>query len=172
MKIESTYLYRILLFVLFAFLITACYEDDSCNQNTVTGVNVSVSNSGADKKTDTDGLDYNTIESWHFTSLDDTLALVSSENLTYSPGIPLDINDTTITLLFKIRDNDSTAYLQDTVSFNYIQTDLQLLSNNCGFAPLFKITGGHSTINVLDSVIVYDGYITTDMLIENVAFYY
>jgi hypothetical protein len=154
------------------FLMTACYEDDSCNQNTVTGVNVSVSNSGADKSTDLDGLDYDNIESWRFTALDDTLALVSSENLTYSPGIPLNMNDTTITLLFQIRDNDSTDYLQDTVIFNYIQTDFQLLSINCGFAPLFTLTGGQSTINILDSVILYEGDITTDMQIENVAFYY
>lgn len=151
---------------------TACYEDDSCNQNTVTGVNIAVANSGADKATDLDGLDYATIESWLFTALDDTLALVSSESLTYSSGIPLDMNDTTITFLFKIRDNDSTAYLQDTVTFNYIQTDLQLLSINCGFAPVFQLRGGQSTSNVLDSVVVYEASITTDMQIKNVAFYY
>lgn len=171
-KLKSTYFYRILAFVMLALLITACYEDDSCNQNTVTGVNISVSNSGADNTTDLDGLDYSNIESWRITALDDTVPLVSSENLSYSAGIPLDMNDTTITVLFKIRDNDTTDYLRDTMIFNYIQTDLQLLSVNCGFAPLFQLTSGQHTINVLDSVILYEGYITTDMQIENVAFYY
>ena len=152
--------------------LTACYEDDTCNQNTVTGVIVSVSNSGADADTDLDELDHTNVESWRFTALDDTSAFVNSDDLSYSPGIPLDMNDTTITLLFKIRDNDSTDYLQDTVIFNYIQTDVELLSVNCGFASRFKITGGWTTLNVLDSVNFYDGYVTTDMETENVAFYY
>lgn len=163
---------RVLLLLMLASVVFSCIEDDSCSQNTVTGVNVTVSNSGADASSDDDGLDYNNIESWRFTALDDTTALVSSDNLSYSPGIPLDMNDTTITLLFKIRDNDTTDYLRDTVVFNYYQTDLQLLSINCGFAPLFYLKGGNSTLNILDSVILYESSITTDMQINNVAFYY
>lgn len=169
---KRTYIYRIILFVMPLMLLSACYEDDSCNQNRVTGVNISVSNSGSDASTDLDGLDYNNVESWRFTALDDTAALISSETQSYTPGIPLDMNADSITVLFKIRDSDSTDYLQDTVIFNYIQTDLQLLSINCGFAPQFKLTGGASTLNVLDSIVLYDGYVTTDMQIENVAFYY
>lgn len=171
-KIRNTYRFRILLFVMPLFLVTACYEDDSCNQNAVTGVNVTVSNSGDDEDVDLDGLDADNVESWRFIPLDDTVSLVSSESLSYSPGIALDMNDTTIVFLFQIRDSDSTEYLQDTIIFNYIQTDLQLVSVNCGFAPLFQLTGGYWTANVLDSVILNDSYITTDMQTNNVAFYY
>lgn len=158
--------------LMLTLIIASCVEDGSCNQNTITGVNVSVSNSGSDSDTDLDGLNGDSIESWLFTAMDDTVALVSDEDVDYSPGIPLDMNDTTITLLFKIRDNDTTEYLRDTIVLNYIQTDLVLLSVNCGFAPLFKITGGYSTMNILDSVVIYDEFITTDKNLDNVAFYY
>lgn len=162
---------NMILMALLVFL-SACYEDDSCSQNTVSGINVTVSNSGSDSSSDLDELDQDNVESWRFTALDDTVSLVNSESQTYTSGIPLDMNDTSITILFNIRDNDSTAFLKDTIVINYYQTDLQLLSVNCGFAPLFRITGGASTAHVLDSIVVNDVEISTDLLIDNVAFYY
>lgn len=169
---KKTYFLRLFAFLMPVFLLAACYEDDSCNQNTVSGVNITVANSGSDSKTDLDGLDQSNIESWRITAVGDTTALVGSENTDYTTGIPLDMNNTSITVLFKIRDNDTTDYLVDTVVFEYIQTDLQLLSVSCGFAPIFKLTGGCFGTSVLDSVVIYDSEISTDLQENNVSFYY
>lgn len=138
----------------------------------MTGLNVKVSNSGKDIGTDLDGLDYNNVESWRFTAMDDTISFVSSETQSYSPGIPFDMNADSIVILFKIRDSDSTEYLIDTIVFQYVQADLELLSVNCGFAVLFSITNFHITSNVLDSIILEEPFVTTDMQTNNVSFYY
>lgn len=160
---------NILLLLALVFL-SACYEDNSCSQNTVTGINVEVSNSGSDATTDLDSLDQSKVDAWFFTALDDTF--VTSANQTYTSGIPLDMNDTSITVLFQIKDTEMTDYLQDTIVINYHQTDLRLLTVNCGFAPIYVISGGTHTLNVLDSVIMYDAEISTDLQITNVSFYY
>ncbi len=152
-----------ILLLTLACSLTACYEDDSCSQNTDTGINVAVSNK--------DG-DYKGYDLWSFSKVNDTVSFVSSENQTYEAGIPLNINDTSITFLFNIRLNDTTAYLSDTITINYYQTDLRLLSVNCGFAPVYHITGGSHTLNVLDSVILYDEEISSDLELDNAAFYY
>lgn len=170
-KKRRTYIIYLMTLLIPALLITGCYEDDSCNQNTETGINITVSNSGSDASTDLDGLNQNSIESWRVTAVGDTTALVDSES-DYNTGIPLDMNDTTVTLLFKIRDNDTTDYLVDTVIFTYIQTDLQLLTVTCGFAPVFNITGGEFYMNTLDSVIIYEQEVSTDLQTNNVTFYY
>ncbi len=149
----------------------SCYEDDSCNQNTNTGVNITVANMLPDS-VDTDSLNSSHIESWRFKTLEDTTIFISSDNLDYTTGIPLNMNDTVIKLLFQIRDNDTTDYLVDTIILGYIQTDLELLSANCGFAPVFKITNGSFTMHVLDSVAIENSKVSTDLQLNNVAFFY
>lgn len=155
-------LINILLILLPVFL-SACYEDDSCSQNTDTGINVTVTNEGDD---------FTTVESWKFTALDDTTALVSSDNLSYTAGIPLDMNDTVVELLFSVRASDTLDYVSDTVIIHYVQTDLSLLSVNCGFAPTYNITELVHTINILDSVLIYEQEVSTDLVSDNAAFYY
>lgn len=150
----------------------ACVEDDTCNQNTVSGLNVVVANSGKDAKTDLDALNQDSIVGWMITAVGDTLSFVGSDNATYSSGIPLNLDDTTITVLFKIKDTAHDEYLVDTLVFDYHQTDLVLLSVQCGFAPLFELTGGSYTKSVLDSVVVRAVEVSTDLTINNVSIYY
>ena len=156
-----------------ALSLSSCYEDETCNQNTETGVNIVVENSGDDSGTDLDGLDQSKTVEWNLTPLADTVVFVSSENQANSIGIPLDLNDTTIAIVLNIKDSEMSDYLKDTVVFNYVQTDLRLLSVNCGFAPIFNITDIMFTGNVLDSVILYtEVEVSNDLELDNVAFYY
>lgn len=162
-----------ILFWSIALSLSACYEDETCNQNTETGVNIVVKNSGNDTGTDLDGLDQTKSVEWNFTPLADTIVFVSSENEPYSIGIPLNLNDTTIAIVLNIKDSEMSDYLKDTVIFNYVQTDLRLLSVNCGFAPIYNIIDIMFTDNVLDSVVLYtEVEVSNDLELDNVAFYY
>lgn len=144
----------------------SCYEDDSCNQNTETGVNLQVINNNNESTLDKDST------FWKFTKMDDTISLVNSNNISYSPGIPLDMNNDSIQIRFQIKNISDSVYMIDTVVFNYIQTDLQALSINCGFAPVFELVGHNHTTNVLDSVARHDSIVNTEITEKNVSFYY
>lgn len=144
----------------------SCYEDDTCNQNTETGVNIEVRNNGNEPTLHKDSI------YWKLTKIDDTVSLVSSNDISYSTGLHLDMNNDSITFLFQIKNTSDSVYLVDTVVFNYIQTDLEALSLNCGFAPVFELTEGYYTTHVLDSIVKYDTIVNTELTETNVSFYY
>lgn len=152
------------------FFFSACVEDDTCGENMISGIKITVNNSGSDSATDLDALDQDKLSDWKVCPPNDTLAFVSMST-EYQFGIPLDIEDTTITLVFFIKD-DGEDYLSDTLSFFYRQTDFKLVSMACGFAPEFEITGGKHSVNVLDSIVLETLEVSTDLTVNNVAIYY
>ena len=156
--------------VIVVLSISSCVEDETCGENTVTGVLMTVQNSGNDNETDTDELDQTKVSDWKICAVGDTLPLYS-KSTDYQYGLPLDLEDTTVSFVFYIKD-DSSTYLTDTVQFDYRQTDMKLVSVACGFAPEFLITGGSHGSSVLDSVVVEQPVVSTDLTLNNVAFYY
>lgn len=158
--------YSVLLFslLLVSLSVTSCYESDTCSENNVTGINVSVTS--VDTLNSSEG-------SWAFTPIDDTTQLVSSDDVSYSTGIPLDMSQDSIELYFMLRDNDTLDYyIADKVVFRYTQTDMVALSLNCGFAPEFQISSIGYTANLLDSVFFLEDVVSTDLELTNVSFYY
>lgn len=151
-------------------LFSACVEDETCGENTITGIIISVANSGDDSATDNDGLNQDAVSEWKICPAGDTLEFVTNTT-EYQYGIPLDLEDTTIAVVFSIKD-DGEAYYEDTVHFDYRQTDLKLVSVACGFAPEFEITGGRHGVSVLDSVVLEALEVSNDLSINNVTFYY
>lgn len=168
-NIKSNFL-TVSLLILIVFL-SACVEDDTCGENTVSGLIVSVRNSGSDSNTDTDTLNENSVTSWKICPLNDSISFTSKDT-SFTSGIPLNINDTSITVLFMIRDNEDEDYIIDTLSFYYHQTDLESLSLQCGFAPLYEISGMSHSVNVLDSLALNEKEISTDLIMDNVTLYY
>ncbi len=154
------------------FILTACFEDDSCNQNMVSGINIEVITSDKNDSTDVDGLNPSGSIEWNIAPLNDSITFITSANQAYSTGVPLNLNDTSITIQLNIRDNDTTAYLTDIIKINYVQTDLRLVSVNCGFAPVFKITDIFFSTNALDSVLYSPDEVSNDLEIVNAVFYY
>lgn len=172
MKNTRQHIFLYLIVGLLAFFVTSCYEDDSCNENTVTGINMSVFSSGSDADADPDTLDVTAGIQWAILPPSADTVLVSSSDLSSSVGLHLDANADMMTVLFIIRNEDSPVFYVDTVVFEYVQTELEQLSNNCGFAPVYTIYGGSNTTHALDSVVLEDPLVNTDITDDNVTFYY
>lgn len=168
-KIVEKYRFGIVMLCVVLFL-SSCVEDDTCGENTITGIIVSVKNSGSDDATDTDALNQNAVSDWKICPAGDTTVFVA-KSTDYQFGIPLDLEDTTIQLVFYIKDNGG-VYLNDTLRFVYHQTDMKLVSVACGFAPEFEITEGQHGVSVLDSVVLEELVVSNDLSINNVTLYY
>ncbi len=159
-----------LLLILVGFL-SACVEDDTCGENTISGVMVAIANSGSDSSTDTDTLNEKSVTNWKICPINDTISFTSMDT-SYTSGIPLNINDTSVAVVFMIRDNEDEDYINDTLHLFYHQKELKLISMQCGFAPLYELSGLDHTLHVLDSVVLNEIEVSTDLMIDNVTLYY
>lgn len=173
-QVNKKYTYRSLtaLVIALSFLMTACYEDPSCDQNNQTAINTEVASSGSDASTDPDTLDIATDIEWLFTTINNDTTLLESSTYTETVGLPLDANNTQSIFLFKIRNTNDSAYYTDTIIFEYTLTELEALSINCEYAPVYKLEAYAHSTHALDSIAIYDPVINTDLTLENVTFYY
>lgn len=168
MKQKKSYNWLIPILILLSLLVNACYEDDTCGENMYSRVNISVNSSAYQSNDTLKGTD----TEWWFTPLNDTIVLISSDDVDESLGLPLDMDTDTLKLVFHIRNTSATDVYMDTVTFQYEFTDLEEISLNCGFAPVFTMYGGNYTSYALDSIVLNEPIINTDLTEDNVTFYY
>jgi hypothetical protein len=149
-----------------ALLLSSCYEDDSCNQNTVTGVNALIINNG-------NSIPEDSVKSFYIMPIgEDSISFINSENVLYTPGIELDLNNDSTIVVFKVKENSTDSFIIDTITLNHKQIDVEMLSIYCGIVPIFELIGGTHTTHILDSITLQDSLINTDVSTPNVTIYY
>lgn len=146
-------------------LVSSCLEDTSCGQNTESALLFSAYSITIDSATQARVINRDMSRLYVFLNPDkqDTLYPRSVDTLAM---VPIELNDTITSLYFE---KDSVL---DEIRIIHSLPEAAFIDVNCGFVPSFEIkTGSFSNVK-LDSVIIVNPTVNTDVYQTNILLFY
>lgn len=162
---HRSFLFSLILILSFGVFVSSCYEDTSCDQNIETGMLFSFYKVGTDSVSGEQTLTRNNGNVYVFMQAEkqDTLFPRVADTLAM---LPFELNDTVTTLFFE---KDS---VMDIINIEHTLPEAEFLDVSCGFAPSYTIKTGNFTNTIIDSVVIVNPLVNTDVYQTNIFIYY